>query len=99
MNVIRACDYEDILIVIILEVLFVNKLVLFGFFVLLAGCFTLDRSEFASSDQDRYLTSKNGKDLLVPPPLTTSNLSDFYVLPDQKQNPKIGIEPPVNSQN
>lgn len=73
-----------------------NKLFLLGIFVLLAGCFTFDRSEFASSDQDRYLTSKNGKDLLVPPPLTNSNLSDFYVLPDQNHNPKIGVEPPVN---
>lgn len=75
-----------------------KKLVLLGFFVLLAGCFTFDRSEFVSSDKDRYLTSKNGKDLLIPPSLTNSNLSDFYVLPDQTQNPKIGVEPPTNKQ-
>lgn len=72
-----------------------KNLVITFFLICLAGCFTLDRSEFASSDTDRYLTSKNGKDLLVPPPLTNSNLSDFYVLPDQTQNAKIGVEPPV----
>ena len=41
------------------------------------------------------MTSKNGPDLLVPPPLTNSNLSDFYVLPEQTQDPKVAIEPPA----
>ena len=72
-----------------------KKLVLFGIFCCLTSCITLDRSEFASSDTDRYLSSKNGKNLVVPPSLTSSNLSDFYVLPEQNQNPKIGVEPPV----
>lgn len=72
-----------------------KNLVIFCVFSLLAGCFTLDRNEFASSNTDSYLSSKNGKDLIVPPTLTKDNLSDFYVLPDQNQNPKIGTQPPI----
>lgn len=73
-----------------------KKLFFLSFCTLLSGCLIdWQPTDFASSDKDGYLTSKNGKDLLVPPPLTSSNLSDFYVLPDQTQNPKVGIEPPA----
>lgn len=76
--------------------MFVKKLFCVSFCILLGGCLLDDwqPTDFASSDKDKYLASKNGKDLLVPPPLTNSNLSDFYVLPEQKQNAKVGIEPP-----
>lgn len=32
--------------------------------------------------------------LNVPPPLSTGNISSFYVLPTPTQNPKVGILPP-----
>ncbi len=73
-----------------------KNLILLCVFCFLAGCISWKKSDFSSSDQDQYLSSKNGKDLLVPPPLTNSNLSDFYVLPDQNQDAKVSVSPPVN---
>ena len=72
-----------------------KKLCVLRFSVFLSGCISWQPSDFDSNKKDQYLTSKNGPDLLVPPPLTNSNLSDFYVLPDQKQDPKVPIEPPA----
>ncbi len=50
---------------------------------------------FASNDQQQYLDSKNGPNLVVKPPLTKSNLSGFYRLPPAPKHPKVNIEPPV----
>lgn len=61
---------------------------------MLSACLSWDKTDYASNDKDQYLTSKNGKMLVVPPPLTSSNVSDFYILPDQNQNAKIDIAPP-----
>lgn len=51
---------------------------------------------FTSNDKDQYLESKNAPDLVVKPPLTTSNLSGFYTLPPApEQHTKVDILPPV----
>jgi hypothetical protein len=50
---------------------------------------------FSSSDKNQYLESQNAPDLVVPPPLTTTNLSGFYRLPPAPQNPKVEMQPPV----
>jgi len=59
--------------------------------VALCGCNT----PFASNDRDQYLESKNAPDLVVSPPLTTSNLSGFYTLPPAPEHPKVDVLPPV----
>lgn len=60
--------------------------------LLLAAC-----SQFASNGDKQYLQSKNGVGVVVPPPLTDSNISHFYDLPAQNQNPLVGIAPPTAS--
>lgn len=50
---------------------------------------------FASNEQDQYLESKNAPDLVVKPPLTTSNLSGFYTLPPAPEHAEVEILPPV----
>nr|WP_302473908.1 hypothetical protein [Legionella sp. PL877] len=54
-------------------------------------------SHYASNREQQYLHSKNGEKIVVPPPLTDSNVSHFYVLPPQNQNPRVSIAPPSNS--
>ncbi|NCT56660.1 MAG: hypothetical protein GW760_02970 [Legionella sp.] len=61
--------------------------------VSLCGCNT----PFASNDKDQYLESRNAPDMMIKPPLTTSNLSDFYTLPAAPEYPKkVDILPPVS---
>lgn len=50
---------------------------------------------FASNEKDQYLESKNAPDLVIKPPLTTSNLSGFYILPPAPEHPEVEILPPV----
>ncbi|MBA3535049.1 MAG: hypothetical protein H0T84_00305 [Tatlockia sp.] len=63
-----------------------------GFFLgsalLLAAC-----SQFASNGDKQYLNSKNGARVVVPPPMTDSNISRFYDLPPQNQNAGVSIRP------
>ncbi|MDP3704733.1 MAG: hypothetical protein Q8R24_02335 [Legionellaceae bacterium] len=70
-----------------------------GFIVMAAGlltsCSVFNPTDYASSNKEQYLKSTNGAQLVVPPPLTTSNISDFYSLPAQNQNAKVSITPPV----
>lgn len=61
---------------------------------MLSSCFFWEPTDYASNDKDQYLTSKNGPNLVVPQPLSSSNISDFYTLPDQNQNAKVSVEPP-----
>lgn len=49
---------------------------------------------YGSSNKKAYLQSKNGPELIVPPPLTTSNISNFYDLPNQTQDARVHITPP-----
>ncbi|KTC85855.1 MULTISPECIES: hypothetical protein [Legionella] len=57
--------------------------------LLLAGC-----SAYTSNGEKQYLQSKNGATVAVPPPLTDSNISHFYDLPQQNQNAQVSITPP-----
>lgn len=58
----------------------------------LVGC-----SKYASNGEQLYLQSKNGPGVVVPPPLTSSNISHFYDLPQQTQNAKVSIVPTSGS--
>lgn len=60
--------------------------------VLLAGC-----SKYSSNGENLYLQSRNGQKVAVPPPLTSANISNFYDLPEQTQDPRVNIEPPLES--
>jgi uncharacterized lipoprotein len=75
--------------------LIVKKLVVFlviGY--MLTACLSWSKTDYPSNNQDQYLKSTNGATIVVPKPLTNSNLSDFYILPDQKQNAKASVLPP-----
>ena len=52
-------------------------------------------SYYASNGENHYLSSRNGAMLVVPPPLTKSNISDFYDLPPQNQAANVSIVPPA----
>ena len=58
--------------------------------VLLKGC----SAQYTSNGEQQYLQSKNGVNLVVPSPLTTANISDFYVLPPQNQDARVSVVPP-----
>lgn len=51
-------------------------------------------SRYATNGEHVYLQSHNGPQLEVPPPLTRSNISHFYVLPQQTKDPRVSIIPP-----
>jgi|GEM_PF-6619820 len=51
---------------------------------------------YASNKEDQYLESKNGKDLQVKAPLTTSNMSGFYNLPPAPKNAEVSIKPSIS---
>lgn len=59
-------------------------------FSLVAGC-----SKYSSNGDNLYLNSRNGQKVQVPPPLTNSNISNFYDLPEHAENPKVSIVPPL----
>lgn len=52
-------------------------------------------SYYASNAETTYLKSRNGPELIVPPPMTTANMSYFYNLPVQTQQAKVSIKPPT----
>lgn len=52
-------------------------------------------SHYASDGEQRYKKSKNGSGIVVLPPLTDTNMSHFYDLPDQNQNADVSISPPA----
>ena len=53
-------------------------------------------SRYASNGESLYLNSRNGAKLEVPPPLTSANISGFYDLPQQNQDARVSIAPPVS---
>ena len=57
-------------------------------FVLL-GC----ANQYTTNGEYHYMQSKNGPKLVVPPPLTDANISDFYDLPAQNQDARVSINP------
>ncbi|KTD13665.1 hypothetical protein Lgra_0800 [Legionella gratiana] len=56
-----------------------------------SGC-----SRYASNGERLYLNSRNGPTLEVPPPLSRANISNFYDLPQQNQDARVSIVPPVS---
>lgn len=58
--------------------------------VLLTGC----SAQYTSNGEQMYLQSRNGVNLVIPTPLTTANISDFYVLPPQNQDARVSVVPP-----
>lgn len=67
-----------------------------GFIIVLSSCLLLGCSgQYASNGESMYLSSRNGPGLVVPPPLTASNISHFYDLPPQNQNAMVSIVPPA----
>ena len=64
---------------------------LMGFIAFATSCSSL----YDTSGEQRYLSSRNGPNLVVLPPLTTTNLGSFYNLPPQTQDARIGIKPPT----
>ena len=54
-------------------------------------------SKYSSNGENLYLQSRNGQKVEVPPPLTSSHISNFYDLPEQAQNANLNIEPPVEA--
>lgn len=61
-----------------------------GVCVVLTGC----SAQYTSNGEQQYLQSKNGVNLVVPPPLTMTNISDFYNLPPQNQDARVSVVPP-----
>lgn len=66
-----------------------NKLILLSCLVL-----TACSNQYASNGEKYYMHSHNGTELLVPAPLTSSNISHFYDLPAQNQKAAVSVEPP-----
>jgi len=48
---------------------------------------------FLNNDESAYLTSSNGRQLIVSEPLTRAYLTRLYQLPNQTRNPQINIAP------
>ena len=57
-----------------------------GLIILIASLLTSCASYYTTNGEKKYLQSRNGPALVVPPPLTRDNVSEFYVLPEQNQN-------------
>lgn len=51
-------------------------------------------AQYTSNGEQKYLQSLNGANLVVRPPLTSANISDFYNLPPQTQDARVSIAPP-----
>lgn len=62
-----------------------------GVALALCGC----SGKYASNGEHLYLKSRNGEKLEVPPPLTRTNISDFYNLPPQNEDARVSITPPM----
>ena len=67
-----------------------NIAVLVGLAWLVVACSSVN---LIQGDQ-RYFKSRNGPGVVVPPPLTESNISHFYDLPPQPQDAAVSILPP-----
>jgi len=68
-------------------------------FLLSLIAFLIACSQYTSNGERYYSQSKNGATVTVPPPLTDTNISHFYDLPQQNQNPQVSIAPPVKQRN
>ncbi len=67
-----------------------------GIIVLFAAILTsCSKNYYDSNGEKHYLNSANGNKLVVPPPLSSNNISNFYDLPPQNKNAQVGIIPPA----
>lgn len=64
------------------------------FVSLLPFVLTSCASYYTSNGEKNYLKSRNGPKLVVPAPLTDTDISYFYNLPPQNQDARVSIEPP-----
>ena len=64
-----------------------------SFVVLTALALSACNSRYSNNSENLYLQSHNGVKLEVPPPLTSANISNFYDLPAQNQDPRVNIAP------
>ncbi len=63
--------------------------------IIISCCLVGCSSKYATNDKQQYLESRNGAPLVVPPPLTRSNLSGFYELPEPDAGQrKVSVVPP-----
>ena len=66
----------------------------FGFIFIL-GLLSVGCTQYTSNGEKEYLHARNGAKVVVPPPLTDSNISHFYDLPQQNQSALVNIAPPT----
>lgn len=67
-----------------------------GFVVLATLAISACSSRYASNGENLYLQSRNGEKVVVPPPLTSAYISNFYDLPPQNEDARVDIAPPVD---
>lgn len=65
-----------------------------SFIVLASLALSACNSRYTSNGENVYLQSRNGVKVVVPPPLTNANISNFYDLPPQNQEARVSIAPP-----
>ncbi len=64
--------------------------------LILLSCLSLSACStyYSSNGDENYKKAKNGPQLVVPSPLTQQNISGFYELPPQPDDPDVSIKPP-----
>ncbi|MCL5272071.1 MAG: hypothetical protein M1486_01915 [Gammaproteobacteria bacterium] len=65
-----------------------------SFIVLASLALSACNSRYTSNGENVYLQSRNGVKVVVPPPLSNANISNFYDLPPQNQDARVSIAPP-----
>jgi hypothetical protein len=50
---------------------------------------------YATNDKQQYLSSRNGALLVIRPPLTNDNISNFYDLPNPERVERVNLKPPI----
>lgn len=63
-------------------------------FIVLSALIVSGCSHIKNNSDQKYLQSRNGPGLVVPPPLTSDNVSHFYDLPAQDKKAIVSTEPP-----
>ena len=66
--------------------------------MIISVCLVACSTPYSTNDKQQYLSSRNGPLLVVPSPLTRSNMSNFYDLPPQNGDPKVSVAPPIVEQ-
>lgn len=66
-----------------------------GLLILLSLLSAACSKKYLSTGEEQYLQSRNGPDIIVPPPLTSTNISHFYDLASQQQNAQVSLDPPI----